>query len=133
MTRDEALTLAVKINQTFSGPPTDVWEEDLQLLDAGRAGTALARLRREHEHRWLSIAAFMAMYRSVNVEDQSTRPDDCDRCDSGGWIEGAPSILELGPDNSIEYTTVQPCNCPHGREAEQSTAWKYRTRNTEAA
>lgn len=126
MNRNEATDLAVRIGQTFNGPPTDIWEDDLQQLDAGRAGTAYARLRREHDQRWLSIAAFMAMYRSLNTDDASTVENVCGECDNTGWVTAPDNVLEAGTDHERRYSAVRPCRCPIGRDSEQSNVWKAR-------
>ena len=127
MLRQEATELAVRIGQCFNGPPIDVWEEDLGQLDAGRAGTALARLRREHEHRWLSIAQFMNMYRSIQTTDGSNAEPDCDECDNTGWVKATDIVLEAGTDTERHYSAVKPCGCPVGRDRERTTVWKNRS------
>lgn len=132
MLRQEATDLAVRIGQCFNGPPIDVWEEDLGNLDAGRAGTALARLRREHEHRWLSVAQFMNMYRSIHTEDASTAAPECGECDNTGWRPAPDLIRNGGTDAEHRNTQVRPCDCPDGRRASESAVWKYRS-NEEAA
>lgn len=126
MLRHEATDLAIRIGQCFNGPPVDVWEDDLGPLDAGRAGTALARLRREHEHRWLSIAQFMNMYRAIHTDDPSS-VTVCGDCDNTGWVEAPNNVLEAGTDHERRYTAVKPCRCSTGSERERSTVWKARS------
>lgn len=126
MLRQEATDLAVRIGQCFNGPPIDVWEEDLGQLDAGRAGTALARLRREHEHRWLSIAQFMAAYRSVRTDDASNAVPHCDECDNTGWKPAADLVRNPGTETEHRNTQVRPCTCQDGRRAAESAVWKHR-------
>lgn len=74
MTHLEATDLAVRILRVFSGPPADVWEEVLVDLHAGQAGTALARLTREHQNRWLSVAEFTAKYNSLSIAAPTPAP-----------------------------------------------------------
>lgn len=121
MNTNEAAVLAAKIRGAFDGPTVDVWEEDLAELDAGRAGTAFARVRRAHKARWLSIGEFMDHYRAVHTEQTSTTVD-CADCDTTGWTPG-PSIKRDG----TTYTTVRPCRCPAGERAARSAVWAKRT------
>lgn len=123
----EATDLAVKIGQTFNGPPIDVWEEELAHLDAGRAGTAIVRARREHNNRWLSIAQFLEFYRGVNTDDASTRPPECGDCDNTGWMKAPDIVHHPGEDHERHDSAVKPCRCPIGKQASQSAVWKYRT------
>jgi len=126
MTSAEATALAVRISQCFTGPPVDVWEEDLANLDAGRAGTALARLRRDHDQRWLSVAAFLAMYRSIHTDDAST-VEKCGWCDASGWVQVDDLVINAGTDREYRDSQVVPCShCSHGKQAERSTVWTKR-------
>ena len=84
------------------------------------------RARREHEQRWLSIAAFLAFYRSVNVEDASTRRPECDWCDGTGWIDAEPNVINPGTENEQHNTACEPCTCDEGRQRSQSAIWKQR-------
>jgi len=67
MTPTETAHLVERIVQTWpTGPRGRIWTEALEPLDAGRAGTAYARLRASEEHP-PSIARFMAVYRSLDT------------------------------------------------------------------
>ena len=121
MTTDEANDLAKRIINTWrSGPPLDVWREELARLDAGTAGTAYAKLRRTIEHA-PSIARFLAEYNSLSTDRPDDRPP-CLLCDNSGWIQATDLVM---PDER-RYTTVRPCQCHHGQEAERSSAWTKR-------
>jgi hypothetical protein len=120
MNRPEATDLAVRILGTFQGPPAGDWEEELADMDAGRAGTTYARLRRNHVRRWLSIAEFIAEYRQVEPHDASTRPTGCPAC-AGGWVEVLPRIV-----GETTYHQWQPCSCSEGRNREASAVWRNR-------
>lgn len=114
-----ATALATRILSTFNVPPLRDWEEELATLDEGRAGTAYARLRREHQHKWLSIAQFLEVYRSVSTVDGGNREDKCGRCDGTGWVE-TPRHQFRG----VAYTGVQPCPyCSEGQRREVSETW----------
>ena len=69
MNRPEAEALTARIRETWStgGPSEKVWTEELQALDAGRAGTALARLRHS-EDRCPTIHRFLEAYQLVQTE-----------------------------------------------------------------
>ena len=146
----EATDLAVRILGCWKGPNAREWEESLMPIDAGRAGTAFARLRREHDKQWLSIAEFLTVANALRTDDPSSRPDPCGKCDDTGWI-AAPDIvkddgLHAEPcptckpaerkdcptckgSGTVErrrnrrYTAVQPCGCKEGRLRAQSAAW----------
>lgn len=116
----EADDLAKRIINTWrSGPPLDVWREELHRLDAGTAGTAYAKLRRTAEHA-PSIAKFLAEYHALHTVD--TPEPDCGDCDRTGWVQAEDRIM---PDER-RYSQVKPCRCAHGRKAEQSPAWTKR-------
>lgn len=118
MTRDEATDLATRICQTWPRAiPAHVWEEELLELDAGRAGTALAKLRRTEKHA-PSIAEFFDMYRSLNTDDRSTRPPDCSRCDNQGTV----STLADNGDGVLVWQPVTPCSCGWGAEKAKALA-----------
>ena len=120
MTSLEATDLAVRILQAFNGPPASEWEDVLADLDAGRAGTTYARLRREHDNRWLSIARFMETYRSLNTDDASTRGPTCQACDGTGWLTGHRYV-----EKGVMYSGVKPCTCSEGRQRSGSSAWLH--------
>lgn len=131
MTSLEATDLAVRILGRFQGPPADAWEEVLHDIPAGVAGTALARLTREHDKRWLSIAEFLNMCRQVQPYDASNRPhvDKCDDCGNSGWVEASEwtdTSIVLANGNHPTYSQAKPCVCREGRRAEQSPAWANR-------
>lgn len=119
MTRIEATDLAIRILGAFNGPNAREWEEELETLDAGRAGTAFARCRREHTQRWLSIADYLTVYRSLNTEDASNRPIECGECGDSGWT-CSPPYWEHGQ----VYSGAEPCNCRAGDRAKASTTWR---------
>lgn len=82
MTRQEAEDLAIRISQSFptrrgiDGVAVDVWAEYLEPLDAGRAGTAYARLLRKLTAP-PAIADFAAEYGQVRGETaQRFGPDE---------------------------------------------------------
>lgn len=77
MTHLEATDLAVRILRVFNGPPADVWEEVLTELHANQAAAALRRVTREHSSRWLTIAEFMSVYRSLTAHatTPAVKPD----------------------------------------------------------
>ena len=120
MTPIDATNLAVRILKTFTGPAAEDWEEELLHLDAGRAGTAFARLRREHDHQRLSIAHFLSVYRSLNTEDGSTKKPECGWCDGTGWTQ----TKQRHQLNGNVYSGVEPCTrCDEGRAREVSETW----------
>lgn len=128
MTEPEAEDLAARIVRTWRGaPPADVWVEELVRLDAGAAGTAFARLRREST-RAPSIAEFLATYRTLRTQDGGTREVyDCSHCDGAGWVPTADLVLENG-GNELRYSQVVPCTCRAGNAAAGSDLWKSRQR-----
>lgn len=108
MNENQAAVLATKIRGTFDGPPVTAWEEELIELDAGKAGTAFARLRREHDARYLTIARFIDAYRSLAGDADDD--EQCDDCDGGGWAP-APDLHLHG----AIYSQVEPCHCRTGQ------------------
>jgi len=88
MNRHEYEALTARIRETWShgGPSEKTWHEELAELDAGRAGTALARLRRSEE-RCPSIHRFYEAYRLVETEHSHPyeRPR-CATCDGNRWV-----------------------------------------------
>lgn len=111
--------LAEKIYETWprSNLPMHVWEEELTILDdldshaEGRAGTALRRLRRELRHP-PTIAEFLEAYRSVQVNDASTR-EHCQACDSSGWVDHP---CQLKTPQGTDYRSVTACSrCELGK------------------
>jgi hypothetical protein len=143
----EATDMAVRILGRFQGPPADAWEEVLHDVPAGVAGTALARLTREHDKRWLSIAEFLNMVRQVQPYDASNRlgAQTCEACSDSGWIEADDFVEPAGPIESIPakvapdgtvttparteqrpvtYSQVRPCACREGRARAQSSVWR---------
>lgn len=128
MTPSEATQLATRILGSFTGPTLRDWEEELEPLDAGRAGTAYARLRREHDHSRLSIAQFLAAYRALNTTDASTRPAPCTACDDTGWVQVDDLVLNAGTDREYTNTQVEPCRCSEGHQRARSAVWTDRPR-----
>lgn len=114
----EAEDLAVRILGCFQGPNAREWEDELQALDAGRAGTAFQRCKREHERRWLSIAEYMAVYRSLNTEDASTR-SECEHCSGSGWVSCGYFVHK-----EHAYTGAEPCRCTDGQRAAAGQTWR---------
>lgn len=125
----EALDLTTRILEVFQGPPGHVWEEELVELDAGRAGTAFVRLKREHEHRWLSIAQFMAAYKAIHV-DRPTGAPPCDQgedgCGGSGWVTSSAFTHGTRMGEPVPYTAMEPCRCAEGRKRAQSPVWTKR-------
>lgn len=119
MTRNDASDLATRINQAWPrGLATAVWEEELTPLDAGRAGTAIARLRRTETS--LSIARFWTEYRTINTTDGSNRPQhpDCTKCENTGTAPITENV-KCADGTFIELDTAAgPCICPRGRDME---------------
>lgn len=127
MNNDEAHNLAFRILETFQGPPGHVWEEELADLDAGRAGTAYAQLRRNHKARWLSIADFIERYRMLNVDDASTRGPDCLLCGGDGWVRARDHVVTTKAGDTMRYTQCEPCQaCENGTRRAASTVWRLR-------
>lgn len=119
MTPTEATELGKRIINAWHGAaPLAQWIEELIELDAGRAGTAFVRCRRELEHA-PSIARFMAEYKSLDTTDGSSRPE-CGWCWRTGWIEAGR--YEYKGD---VQTGVQPCpHCDTGRDMARSKLWQ---------
>lgn len=120
MNRDEASNLATRISQTWPrGLNTSVWEDEMQHLDAGRAGTAIERLRRTEQHP-PSIARFWAEYRAVNTTDGSNRPQiaDCDECQNTGTAPVTGTVRCADGTDIVIDVGVGPCRCPRGRDTE---------------
>ena len=112
MTPQDAAELATRISQTWrGGPATHVWEEELENLDAGRAGTTYAKLRREAEHA-PTIARFHALYRTTG---QPEAPESCHRCDGTGWERARDHVAQDRHGDEIRYAQVAPCrHCRNG-------------------
>ena len=91
MTDDEARQLATRIIDTWpNGSKAYVWRDLLEPLSAGRAGTAYARLLRDHENaRAPSPGQFMALYRSLHTDPASSTDDTpaCILCDGTRYVE----------------------------------------------
>lgn len=152
MNPHEATDLAVRILGCWKGPNAREWEETLISIDAGRAGTAFARLRREHDKQWLSIAEFLQVANALRTDDP-VKTDPCQWCDDTGWVQ-ADDIVKPGgtwpePCRACKgasnedrkackpcagsgevlvkrvnrYSAVKPCGCREGRRREQSAVW----------
>lgn len=111
----DALIVRIRGTWTRGGPSNEAWESLLDPLDAGAAGTTLARLARELEHA-PSIARFLQTYKSTRTRDTDPIPSEAvcslGRCDGSGWLDH--------PFRSGEhtYTGVRPCSCRYGRGRE---------------
>lgn len=118
MTPNEAVVLAEKLRNSWpqSKISLDVWAEELASLDAGRAGTALARLRRESEHS-PSIARFIMEYRAVETHQHHRDPyvHECGDCEDTGFVE-----VRRPQDSLTAASSVKPCMCKAGQELEPS-------------
>lgn len=113
MTPEEATDLATRMAQTWrNGVPAREWESELAELDAGRAGTVFARLRRESDNA-PTIAGFLAKYRSLGpMPNTGERYADCDECGNHGW-----RTLWATDGDGREYSPgVEPCRCRWGQE-----------------
>jgi hypothetical protein len=112
MTRDEATDLAIRITQSWQrGLATNIWEEELTLLDYARAGTTIARLRRTEIHP-PNIARFHDTYNSIDTTgDLGPTHPDCTTCDNTGWQPVTRLV-----DGETHTTGVTPCHCPWGTE-----------------
>jgi hypothetical protein len=119
MTPREAEDLAVRILGCFNGPNAHEWEQELLTLNAGTAGTAFARLRREHKQRWLSIADYHATYQALNTTDATNRRDPCPECGDSGWTTAGQYIA-----HDQLYTGAEPCTCQAGQIARSSSLWR---------
>jgi hypothetical protein len=120
MTREEASELAKRIiNCWRGGPPLAEWTDELQRLDAGQAGTAYVRLKRELENA-PSIARFIAEYRALNTHDGGNVKPKCGWCSDGGWIPTQRHEFKGGV-----YSGVEPCtHCPTGAGCRESQTWR---------
>jgi hypothetical protein len=129
MKRQEAEDLAARMSRTWKGgPPADVWLEELEQLDAGPAGTAYARLRREST-RAPSVAEFIKTYRSVVTVDGGTAVGEtCEVCDGQGWVEAEPLYRNADRLGEQPYFQVRPCDCAEGDRRRQSSVWRERER-----
>jgi hypothetical protein len=108
----EAEELAKRITQTWrTGASKQIWEEALLELDAGTAGAAYARLRRESEHA-PSIAGFIAFSRTLHTEaNEAPVVPWCEQCDSTGFVPLADLLVSEHP-----YSQVAPCTyCATGK------------------
>lgn len=119
MNRQEATELATKFSQTWPrGPVTQVWEEELAECDAGRAGTAFAKMRRELEHA-PSVAKFFSFYRALHVAGDEPA---CSQCGGAGAVPPSDPIVVHGRfcashgGGGCDCTGVAAwCRCPEGR------------------
>lgn len=129
MTPAEADALAKRIINSFrGGPPLADWVEELTRLDAGRAGTAYARLRATLDHA-PTIARFMVEYNALDTERPGTRPP-CGDCGDTGWIDAPDRVW---PDERTS-SQVKPCpHCDEGRKRAGSRVWLERHRPTPPA
>lgn len=108
MTPDEARTLTRKLIDAWpNGTKGYIWTELLEPLDAGTAGTAFARLLRDHEHdRTPTPQRFIGMYRSLHTEaTDPTETRTCQTCHGTGGVE-APDLITA---DGRRYTQVDRC------------------------
>lgn len=123
MTPTEADALAKRIiNCWHGGPNIADWRDALEPLDAGRAGTAYARLRNERDHA-PSIKAFRDTYNALDTHDGSIRK--CAECVDSGWVD----VVSRFEHNGLAYTGAEPCKrCPTGKTAASSNLWQQAPR-----
>jgi hypothetical protein len=106
MTPAEATDLAKRIiNVWRGGPPLSEWVDTLEPLEAGAAGTAFIRLRRD-EVDAPSIARYHAVYRSLHTGEHDQR---CPRCQGDHWVELAPDDDRYRHDK--DCATRPACYC----------------------
>jgi hypothetical protein len=119
VTPTEASDLGKKIiNAWHGGPPLVQWIEELEPLDAGQAGTAFVRLRRQLEH-CPSIARFFAEYHALDTRDGGNTKPKCGWCEGMGWLE-TPRHVNRGQ----VYSGWEPCShCDQGRASEVGECW----------
>lgn len=122
MTPTDADTLAKRIINTWrGGPPLRDWTEVLTPLDAGRAGTAYARLRARNDHP-PSIAQYIAEYNQLDTARPGEH-DPCGDCNSTGWIDAPDRHWPEGRTS----TQMKPCPyCDEGRARAASRIWTER-------
>lgn len=125
MTDDEARDLATRFIDTWpGGTKAYIWRETLEPLDAGRAGTAYVKLRREHEHgKAPNPGQFMVAYNALNVATGPSKPNDCIRCDDG-WVEVHGLTHATGTEHERPVSGLKPCNCAAGQERVRTAVWR---------
>jgi len=120
---EQARELAARIVSTWAGGPTaEVWIEELVPLDAGAAGTAFVRLRRELE-RAPSIKRFLDRYHSLHTASTDPVRVDCSVCDGSGWAnrtDHGPGCPRRKGAADCACTAVVPCTCAAGRQYEDT-------------
>lgn len=105
------------VNVWPSGPKAGAWYDAFRDLDADLV-RRVVQIAKTTEQR-ISLARFHELCR----DHSGARPTmpKCARCDTTGWVEAEP-IHKVGKTgHTLVYTTVKPCNCPSGKQAE--IAW----------
>jgi len=128
MTETEARDLAVRLTASwpnYPGVDISTWIDELRPLDAGTAGTAIVRLRRELE-RPPSIHRFFLAYRALDT-DSRREGSGCDACSGSGWVP-APDRVHGTGDDARHIGQARPCNCADGHVAAKSRTWTERRR-----
>lgn len=111
MNRTEAETLLAKIAAIWplrlNAYGEQAWLEELDQLDAGQAGTALVRLRRERSTA-PSIADFVGACGAVDTRRPEGPATVCGRCDGSGWEFVAENAVVRCPCPPSEQRPVPP-------------------------
>lgn len=129
MNADDRDNLVRKLRMVWpeGGPSNMAWADVFDGLEAGTAGTALLRLRNEHD-KCPTIARFVGQYRELQTRARNPIPGDesecrIGRCDGSGWLPAKFTVPGRGgritDDGEIvphEYTGVYPCDCPAGSQ-----------------
>lgn len=98
------------------------WRDELETLDAGTAGTAFARMKRnEHQKHCPSIGEFVAACRGLHTPANDPT-EKCRCCDGTGWAfshrttQDREGTMPNGqPKPPLVYDFVKPCpECPNG-------------------
>jgi hypothetical protein len=130
MTPDAAYELAARIGATWPDRWNEsrraVWAEELEMLDEGTAGTALARLRRNERH-CPSVADFIAACKALHTPTND--PIDHCICHGSGWIyshftsQDREGMMPNGqPKPPLVYEFVKPCpECSDGQRLVEPT------------
>lgn len=140
MTEAEARQLYVKMAASWPpdhrGVAAEVWIEILQELEAGTAGTAVIRLRDELD-RPPTIHQFKQRYYALHTPTNDPirmATLACADCGGSGWLSRrTPIQVVVGHKRDDDtglvaavleerdpITSVRPCGCPAGRQAEHT-------------
>lgn len=116
MTPAEAHTLVQKIQHTWGNlPPSsqDDWLDTLERLDAGAAGTALARLRKSRTD-MPTLRDLRNEYRAIDTASQHQH-HNCDTCGYDGLKHyHRTDCPEPHREDCGHNCPVGPCHCPNG-------------------